>query len=153
MNITQEEFDTLSAIRNYQDKISQKIREIKSKIYQKDGHLFVTHVYSKDELLQDGAFNTINGIIDNLDNNVKNWGVQNNGYSMYFCNEYGRIRDKIQEDLDSVQEDICRRQPTAWERIKEGFMGAIIFLISKLPKIVLNTVGLSGFVSQKQIGD
>ena len=153
MNITQEEFEALSAIRNYQDKIYQKLREIKSKIYQKEGYFFVNHIYTDDQLLRDSAFNTIKGIMENLEDSVYNWGNRNNGYSEFFYNEYSRIRERIQNELNNLIDEISNRPPMGWERIKKGFVSTIRFLIKKLPIIIFNAFGLhvQGFEAPKQI--
>jgi hypothetical protein len=138
----QEEFDTISVVRGYYDKVNQKIRQIKSKIYKKEGWLFVTHSYTQEELIKDDAFCTIDGIINNLSANVQEWGIRKGGYSMIFYTEYTNIRNKIDYDLKNLEDEIRDRQPTTWERIKYGVRNLFTYFISKLPNIFLKVLGL-----------
>jgi hypothetical protein len=149
--MSDEEFSAINSIRNYYDKINQKIREIKAKIYKQEGWLFVNHIYSKEDLINDSAFNTIDGIINNLSANVESWGKNNGGYSMPFYTEYHRIKDNIDLNLKQLEDEIKKRQPTSWEKLKEGFAGVVAYLLSKLPNIVLRVLGLPDFIQRKRL--
>jgi len=140
--MTSQEFQLINIIRNFHDRIYQKIRIIKSKIHKQTGTFFTTHTYSKDELLKSPEFNSIDGIINNLAANVETWSKVNNGFSPNFYTEYTNLRNQIQKTLNEIIDEITFRKPTNWERLKDGFVGIIAYFISKLPNIFLNGMGL-----------
>jgi hypothetical protein len=114
----QEEFEMVCVIKEYHEKVIQKMSDIKSKVNKKEGWLFVKHKYTQEELTKDEDFCMIESIINKLSSNVTEWSKQRKLYSQSFYSEYENNKTKIVNYLEELRSDIFNRKPTGWERIK-----------------------------------
>lgn len=142
-------------------KVHREIEAINTKVYAQEGFWFLrSHTYSIDELLESKHHSRIDSITGKIADDVKNWH-ENGKFTFIDEMKYKMSRDEIETKLNELNQSICNRQPTWWEKVKKPFEEFVHFIIENMPiphrnlltKLSSNLLGYTTKNIVKMIGD
>ena len=106
-------------------------------IYEQKGFwIFKNHIYSKETLFNELHYGKIVKILDNIDHLTMTWNrhgiLTRDGID--FLN---LKRDEITTELENIQDEIARRDPTWWEQIYSIFIDFTNFVRNHIPQFAI----------------
>ncbi len=112
--------------------VDRELNSIKKKTHKTEGWLFVTHVYTIDELLNSEHHEKINSYTDKIGDDITRWYDQGK-LSREEEGIYYSERDKVEIDLEDINDKIKSREPLWWEKVKGAMQGYIIIIMDNMP--------------------
>lgn len=130
-------FEQKTILRGAFTKIDREIKRIRWMIYEQKGFwIFKSHVYSKETLFNELHYGKIIKILDNVDHLTMTWNrhgiLTRDGID--FLN---LKRDEITTELENIQNEIARRDPTWWEQIYSIFIDFTNFVRNHIPQFAI----------------
>ena len=114
-------------------KVHREIEVIRSKINQQQGFfVFKSHTYSVDELLESKHHRKIDSITGQIGSDVMKW-CDNGAMSDADKESYQEHIDDVEEELNDINESICNRQPTWWEKCSGALTAFVRLIVSNMP--------------------
>lgn len=118
-------------------KVALEIQRIKATIHEKQGFwIFKTHVYSKETLFNELHHGNILKILDNIDNLAVVWNrhsvLTSDGIKFFQLKH-----DEIYSELEELQDEIKRRDPTWWEEVGKAFQEFVSFIRANTPQFAI----------------
>ena len=113
---------------------------------QKTGFLiFKTHVYTQDELLRSEHHGMIYAITEKIGDDADNWykagKLSNAGRDAYYAH-----RERVEQDLHSVNKEIMQREATWWEKVG-GVLTQFVGLIKhNMPDLVRHALARAAVI-------
>lgn len=130
-----------------------KIELFREDIYRKDGFIFKTHKFSKEELFELRSYKQIHSMVEKIADDVNNWEKEGK-LSKLEIDEYNYEKDSLYEAFDSLEREIKSREPTLWEWIGGAFNEVIRVTLNILPIIAQKQLGFFGKLGKVlQIGN
>jgi hypothetical protein len=97
--------------------------------------IFKSHKYSSKEIFKSPQFNRIESISGKIADDITNW--QKNGkLDIATRNVYNVNRDLLENRIRKLEDEIERREPTWWDKVKDFFRYFINFIMTILPRLV-----------------
>ncbi|MEA5620401.1 hypothetical protein VB711_21515 [Cronbergia sp. UHCC 0137] len=130
-------FEQKTILRGAFKKIDREIKRIRWMIYEQKGFwIFKNHVYSKETLFNELDDGKIVKILDNVEHLTMTWNrhgiLTRDGID--FLN---LKRDEITTELENIQNEIARRDPTWWEQIYGIFIDFTNFVRNHIPQFAI----------------
>jgi len=130
----------------YQEMFRRKFRNvfheidmIKMKVHKKNGFIFKRHIYTVEELLDSKHHAKIYAITEKIGSDALNW-FNNGNLSQRAIDIYHKERDRIDDKLEFVNEEIMQRNPTWWENIRGVLVTFIEFVMDNMPILIQNSL-------------
>jgi len=130
-------FEQKTILKGAFNKIDMEIRRIRGMIHEQKGFwIFKRHVYSREKLRDDLRYSKIIKILDNVNHLAITWN--NHGILTGDGREFLNLKgEEITRELENIQNEIERRDPTWWEEIYEIFRDFTDFVRDHIPQFAV----------------
>ncbi|HKQ72548.1 MAG TPA: hypothetical protein VJ810_02395 [Blastocatellia bacterium] len=109
-----------------------EIELLEEKIYETKGVIFVSHRYTKDQLLNSKHVYKLFAIAEKIGSDAMNW-YQRGQLPDWAQEKYLKQRDKVERRFERVRSRIEARPQTWWENVRSGYMKFVRKVMGLLP--------------------
>lgn len=115
-------------------KVFKEMKAIEKKIHKTKGWIFKIHIYSQDELFDSEHFDKIFAITEKIGDDAQRWYDEGN-LDKEEQRYYSINREKVEDTLEDINDEIANREPTWWEKFKENMQEFATKVMRNLPKL------------------
>jgi hypothetical protein len=115
--------------------VFREMRALRRKIHQQEGWIFVEHRYTQEELLESEHHRKIYSYTDKIGDDIEHW-YREGRLSEREEEAYYLLRDRVEEELEEINDEIARREPTWWESFQDAAASFVRSVMENLPEVL-----------------